>query len=149
MALNPATDNRGYTGTGSDQTRATAMTNQSGPVASNKQLFSGTLAGNVIASTANPKPLVPYLSDGTIVVRGFVTRSANNLTIGGLGETVCNVNAQTGTLVDYNAGGGTTPPPPGSCHGGIQTAPAPSPATPPGTHPPPHRPRRTTAPSRR
>ncbi len=106
MGLNPATDNRPYTGTGANQTRGETMLNQSGPVATNKQLFSGTLAGNVIASTDNPKPLVPYLSDGTIVVRGFVTRSANNLTTNGLGETVGNVNAQTGTLVDYNAGGG-------------------------------------------
>lgn len=105
--MSAATDNRQYTGTGTNQTRGEMLLSQKGPVADNVQLFVGTLGGYLLSDTDNPPALQPFVSGGTMRCTGFVTRGANNLTSGGIGETECNVVAQTGTLIDLNAGGGS------------------------------------------
>lgn len=98
-------ENRKYTGDGSHYTRGDVGCSYNGPIGANKVLYVGTLAGVLLADTANPPALLPFVGDGTMAVRGIVTVGADN-TGGAIGARPVHVVAEAGVFVDKNTGGG-------------------------------------------
>jgi hypothetical protein len=98
-------DNRHYVGDGANLDRGSVALAWNGPVAAGAILKVGALAGTLLADTNNPQALLDFIGDGTMRCMGFVTVGADN-TGGAINARPTRVLAETGNLVDKNAGAG-------------------------------------------
>jgi len=103
--MTASTDNRAFTGDGSNLDRGRVASAWAGPVAASTILKTGCLAGQLYTDTANPPALVDYVADGSMRCVGFVTLGCDN-SAGVLNARFAAVISETGCLVDKNAGGG-------------------------------------------
>lgn len=104
--MTAASDNRKHEGDGSNLGRDEVSRSWNGPIAASAVLYRGTLAGVLLSDTNNPPAIYAFLGDGTMRAIGFVTLGADN-TGGALGARGIRVVAETGVLIDKNAGGGS------------------------------------------
>ncbi len=104
--MSAASDTRPFNGLGTGLTRSEVERAWTGPIADNKNLPQGTLAGELLTD-ANSSPVIyPFVGDGTMRALGFVTDGFDNTVTGHVqGARPVKVEARTGLLVDLNAGG--------------------------------------------
>jgi len=103
--MTAATDNRKFTGDGSNLSRDAYGSEFNGPAKGGQFLKTGCLAGQLYNDTNNPPFVYDYVADGTMRAIGFVTLGAD---LTGLADNSrpIRVIAETGMLVDKNSGGG-------------------------------------------
>lgn len=104
--MSAATDNRKYIGSGAQLSRGEVAIAWNGPVKANVHLYAGVLAGHLLADTAANPAIDNFVSGGTMRCLGFNTEECDN-TGGALGARPMRVLAQSGQLIDKNAGGGS------------------------------------------
>lgn len=104
--MSPATDNRSYTGDGTQLGRDVVGVEYNGPIKGGQSLKVGCLAGQLFTDTNNPPFLYDYVGDGTMRCVGFVTLGAD-ATGQADNSRPTRAVAETGTLIDKNAGGGS------------------------------------------
>ena len=103
--MSAATDNRKYEGSGSQLDRSSVARDWNGPIKANVHLWRGTLVGNLFSDTALNPAIDNFVKGGTMRCIGFCSGEVDN-TGGALGARTMRAVAQTGQLIDLNAGGG-------------------------------------------
>lgn len=110
--MSAASDNRIWTGVGTEQARHEIAASYYGPIAANTTLYNGTIAGQKysdLAAQTNPGnvPIYSWVGDGSMQAIGVVKLGAGqggDTTFPQNGRPI-HIQAQTANLVDKNAGG--------------------------------------------
>lgn len=110
--MSAATDNRIWTGQGTELGRAEIAASYYGPIAANQSLWNGTIAGQKfsdLSGQSNPNniPVYSWVGDGSMQAIGIVKLGAGqggDTTFPQNGRPI-HIQAQTANLVDKNAGG--------------------------------------------
>ncbi len=111
--MSAATDNRIWTGVGTELGRHEIAASYYGPIAANTTLYNGTIAGQKysdLVAQSNPGnvPIYSWVGDGSMQAIGIVKLGAGqggDSTFPQNGRPI-HIQAQTASLVDKNAGGG-------------------------------------------
>lgn len=100
-----STDNRKYEGSGAQLDRSGVVRDWNGPIKANVHLWRGTLVGQLFSDAAAAPAIDNFVLGGTMRCIGFCTGEVDN-TGGSLGARAMRAVAQSGQLIDKNAGGG-------------------------------------------
>jgi hypothetical protein len=99
------TDNRKWEGSGSQLDRASVARDWNGPIKANVHLYRGQLVGHLFSDTNAAPTIDNWVPGGTMRCIGFMSGEVDN-TGGPLGGRAMRAVAQSGQLIDKNAGGG-------------------------------------------